>query len=672
MQPPVAQQRPVIRELHGTTVTDDYAWLRNRDDPEVESYLAAENAFTEASTLHLAALRDQIFEEIRSRVQETDLSAPAKRGKFWYGRRTHEGKQYPTYVRWADAPIGEGHVILDQNRLAESHDFCALGLLLVSPGQDLLAYSSDHDGSETFQLRFHRLDTDEEMSDLIEGTYYGGAWSVDGTWFLYTTTDHAHRPYRAWRHRLGTKQSEDQLVYEEPDEHFYLEVQQTRDDRYVLILLESSTTAEIRYVHADTPEEQPTVLIPRQPGVRYRAEHKDGKWLVVTDAKAPNGRLISFPSGRPEQVVELISHDPSAKVSRAIPFARHVVVTGRRYGNPGFTVIPDEGIQVAVPFDESAFRLGPGENLEYETSLFRFTYESLLTPRTVIDLDLTTGVRTLIKETPIPRSYDPNDYEQRRLWVQEGDVRIPVTLAHRKGLELPAPTLIYGYGAYESVLDPWFDPADFSLLDRGVVYAIAHVRGGGEMGRLWHIDGRMEKKTNTFTDFIATAEYLVAEGIARPGRIAARGVSAGGLLIGAIATSRPDLWAAVVAEVPFVDVINTMLDPSIPLTVNEWEEWGNPALPDQHGWMMAYSPYEQTAPAEYPAVLATAGFQDPRVAYWEPAKWVAKLRAVNKGSRPILLKTELGAGHGGPSGRYDSWRKEAFVLAFILDQLGVA
>lgn len=671
MQPPVAQQRPVIRELHGTAVTDDYAWLRNRDDPDVVSYLTAENTFTDTATAHLAGLRDEIFNEIRSRVQETDLSAPTKRGNFWYGRRTQEGKQYPIYLRWAGDPIGEGQVILDQNRLAEGHDFCALGLLLVSPRQDLLAYSSDLGGGETFQLRFRRLEAGDELADSIEGTYYGGAWSADGTWFFYTTIDHAHRPYRAWRHRLGTNQSEDQLVYEETDERFYLEVEQTRDDRYVLIFLESSTTAEMRYVPADAPEEQPAVLIRRQSGVRYRAEHKDGKWLVVTDAEAPNGRLIVFPAGSSEHPVELISHDPSAKVSRVIPFARHVVVTGRREGNPGFTVIPDHGTQEAVPFDESAYRLGPGENLEYETNLFRFTYESMLTPRRVIDFDLTSGERTLIKETPIPRGYDPGDYEQRRLWVQEGDVRIPLTLAHKKGIELPAPTILYGYGAYESVLDPWFDPADFSLLDRGLVYAIAHVRGGGEMGRLWHLDGKMENKTHTFTDFIAAAEYLIAEGIAAPGRIAARGVSAGGLLMGAVTTSRPDLWAAVVAEVPFVDVINTMLDPSIPLTVNEWEEWGNPTLPDQHDWMLAYSPYEKTVPAEYPAVLATAGFQDPRVAYWEPAKWVAKLRAVNKGTRPILLKTELGAGHGGPSGRYDSWRNEAFVLAFVLDQLGV-
>lgn len=672
MQPPVAQQRPVIRELHGTAVTDDYAWLRDRDDPAVLSHLAAENSYTDAATAHLAPLREAIFEEIRSRVQESDLSAPARRGSFWYGRRTEEGKQYPIHLRWSDTPESDGQVILDQNVLAEGHDFCAVGLLLVSPDQNLLAFSVDRDGCETFTLRFRRLDRGEELADTIMGTYYGGAWSADGAAFFYTSLDHAHRPYRAWRHRLGTDQSADQLVFEEPDERFYMELEETRDDQYVLILLESATTAELRYVPTRSPDQRPRILIPRQPGVRYRAEHKDGRWLVVTDAEAPNGRLMTFPTDVMEQPVEVIAHDPTAKVSRVIPFSHHVVVAGRRNGNPGFTVISDDGERVEIPFDEPAFRLGPAENLEYDTNLFRFTYESLLTPRRVIDLDLDSGERTVVKETPIPRGFDRNEYVQRRLWAQSGETSIPMTMVHKRDIDLPAPTLVYGYGAYESVLDPWFDPADFSLLDRGVVYAIAHVRGGGEMGRLWHLDGRMDKKAHTFTDFIAAVEHLIGQGVADPDRIAARGVSAGGLLMGAMTTTRPDLWAAVVAEVPFVDVINTMLDPTIPLTVNEWEEWGNPAVPEQHDWMVAYSPYEKTVAADYPAVLATAGFQDPRVAYWEPAKWVAKLRSVNTGRRPILLKTELGAGHGGPSGRYDSWRNEAFVLAFILEQLGVA
>lgn len=672
MQPPVAARRPVKRELHGIVTVDDYAWLRNRDDPKVLSYLTAENEYTEAVTSHLSPLRESIFEEIKSRVRETDLSAPAKKGDYWYGRRTEEGKQYPIYVRWSAVPSGEGQTILDQNELAEGHDFCAVGLFLTSPDQTLLGYSVDHEGGETFTIRFRRLEDGEDLPDRIDGAYYGGAWSADASYFFYTSLDQAHRPYRAWRHRLGTLQTEDRLVYEEPDERFYLELEETRDDRYVIISLESSTTGEVRFLATDTPENMPTVLIPRRAGVRYRAEHKDGRWLVVTDEDAPNGRLISFPVGAPEQAEELIAHDPGAKVSRAIPFSRHVVITGRHNGNPGLTVISDQGALIEIPFDEPAFRLGPGENLEYDTNLFRFTYESLLTPRKVIDLDLDSGRQTLVKETSIPRGYSAADYEQRRTWTVDSQVRIPITLVHRHGVTLPAPTLIYGYGAYESVLDPWFDPATLSLLDRGVVYAIAHVRGGGEMGRLWHLDGRMEHKSNTFSDFISAAEHLIKEGVARPGQIAARGVSAGGLLVGAITTQRPDLWAAVVAEVPFVDVINTMLDPSIPLTVNEWEEWGNPAAPEQHAWMMAYNPYERTIAADYPAVLATAGLNDPRVAYWEPAKWVAKIRAVNTGNRPVLLKTELGAGHAGPSGRYDSWRKEAFVLAFVLEQLGAA
>ncbi len=656
-------------DLHGESWIDEYHWLRDRQDPEAIPYLESENAFTEESTSRLEALRDAIFNETRSRVQETDLSAPARRGDWWYGRRTEEGKQYPQFLRWHLTTDGDPQVILDQNDLAGDRDFCDLGLSLVNPDQGLLAYSVDHSGNETFALRFRDLETHQDLSDEVAGTYYGGAWSADGTRFFYTTLDHAHRPHQVWRHVLGQHQNEDTLVFQEDDERFSLDLDRTRDHRFIVIEALSSTTSETRIIPTDDPEAEPEMLIPRTPGVRYLAEHHRGRWLVVTDEGAPNGRLISFGAGATSEVVELIPHDPLVKVGRVLPFARHLVVTGRRHGNPVFTVIPDSGPSYDLAFKESAYRLGVGENLDYEADSFRFTYESFLIPRRVIDVDLDSGAQTVIRETPVP-NYDPTLYEQRRIWAPVGDVEIPITLVHKKGLVLPAPTLLYGYGAYESVIDPWFDPSQFTLLDRGVVFAVAHIRGGGEMGRLWHEAGRMGNKINTFTDFIASAEYLLETGVAMEGHIAARGVSAGGLLMGAVTTMRPELWAAVVAEVPFVDAINSMLDPSMPLTVGEWEEWGNPAIPDQYAWMKDYSPYEHTAPADYPAILATAGLNDSRVAYWEPAKWVARLRAVNKGSRPILLKTEMGAGHGGPSGRYDAWHEEAFILAFVLDQLG--
>ncbi len=673
MNPPIAQRRGVARTLHSETVTDDYAWLRDRGNPEVLAHLEAENAYSAAATAHLEDLRSQLFEEIKDRVQETDVSAPARRGTWWYGRHTSEGLQYPSYARWSEAPVGEGHVYLDQNELAVGHTFCDVGVLEVSHDQTLLAYSVDHAGNEDFTLRFRSIETGVEFGESLTSTYYGGAWSADARYFFYTTIDHAHRPHRLWRHRLNTSQSEDVLVYEETDERFYLDhVRSTRDHRYILIPAESPTTSEVWFIPTGDPEAEAQVLTERVPGIRYTAEHKDGRWLIVTDENAPNGRLLSFPvGGSPGSGQELIAHDPEAKIGSVLPFVRHLVIVGRKAGLPVVTVWPDGGTPFDVEFDEPSYQLALGENLEYEASAVRLVYESFLTATRYIDVDLNTGATTVVKQTDVPGGFDPSEYEQSRLWATAADgVKVPISLVHRKGIELPAPALLYGYGAYESVVDPWFSTARISLLDRGVVYAVAHVRGGGEMGRLWHERGRMADKHNTFTDFIASAEHLVATGIAQTGNIAARGVSAGGLLMGAVTTMRPDLWAAVVAEVPFVDVINTMLDPTIPLTVGEWEEWGNPVIPQQYQWMVAYSPYENTRPAVYPAVLATGGFNDPRVAYWEPAKWVARLRRANRGRRPILLKTELGSGHSGPSGRYDNWREQAFVLAFVLDQLG--
>lgn len=670
MSAPLAPRRPVTTELHGDSWVDEYRWLRNRDDAEVIRYLESENAFTKESTSRLEALRQAIFEETRARVQETDLSAPARRGKWWYGRRTEEGKQYPQFLRWHLTTDGDPQVLLDQNDLVDHRSFCDIGLLMVSFDQTRLAYSVDHSGNETFEWRFRDLDTGLDLDDVIAGTYYGGAWSSDGSRCFYTTLDHAHRPYRIWQHVLGQDQGQDTLVFQEDDERFEVELGLTRDRRFIMIEAISSTTSEARVIPSDRPDGAPTVLCSRQPGVRYRAEHHRGTWLAVTDQGAPNGRLISFQPGGPSEISELIPHDPLKKVGRVLPFGRHLVVTGRRSGNPAISVIPDEGDPFEIDFEEPAYRLGVGENLDYDTTTFRFTYESFLAPRKVIDIDLDTRTQTIVKETPTP-NYDASRYEQCRIWAPIDGVEVPITLVHRKGLILPAPTLLYGYGAYESSLDPWFDPCQFSLLDRSVVFAVAHVRGGGEMGRLWHERGRMGHKINTFNDFIAAAEFLLEKGVAGGGRIAARGVSAGGLLMGAVTTMRPDLWAAVVAEVPFVDVVNSMLDRSIPLTVGEWEEWGNPAIADQYRWIKAYSPYEHTVPADYPAILATAGLNDPRVAYWEPAKWVARLRTANQGNRPILLKTEMGAGHSGPSGRYDAWRDEAFILAFVLDQLGV-
>jgi oligopeptidase B len=675
MSAPIAKRVPTERLVHGDRAEDDYAWLRNRDDPDTIAYLTAENDHTERATAHLAGLRETIFQEIKARVQETDLSPPARKGSWWYATRTEEGRQYPTYVRMADRPDGDEQLLIDVNLLAEGHDFMQVGVFAVSPDHRLAAYSVNTDGSERFTLRVRDLDGGTDLDDVVEGTYYSAAWSADSRHLFYTTMDEAHRPDAVWRHALGSAQSADQRVVHEPDERMFLSVGTTHDERYLIVAAESTTTADARFLDAADPTGEWRWILPRVHGVEYSVDHKDGRWLVVTNQDAVNGRLITMAVGDPADTSVLIEHDPSSKVGGVMAFRHHTVVAGRREGLTALSILPDDGGPFDLSFDEPVYSLGVGRNLEYDTSTLRISYQSLVTPARVIDVDLITREQTVVKETPVLGGYDPTDYRSTREWAVAPDgTRIPLSLVHRRDLDRsgPLPLLLYGYGAYEASLDPWFSPARLSLLDRGVAFAIAHVRGGGELGRTWYEDGRMASKANTFTDFVACAEHLVSGGWTTPDRLVIRGGSAGGLLMGAVTTMRPDLCTAVVAEVPFVDVITTMLDPTIPLTVIEWEEWGNPSLPDDYRWMLAYSPYDNTRAEEYPAMLVTAGLNDPRVAYWEPAKWVAKLRAVATTRGPLLLKTELGAGHAGPSGRYEAWKDEAFVLAFVLDRLGLA
>lgn len=677
MPPPIAKRILCSRTLHGDTLTDEYAWLRDRSDPDVLAYLEAENAFTEQSTAHLAPLRRHIFEEIRSRVNETDLSAPSRKGDWWYATRTEQGRQYPWFVRMKGAPDSPEQVLLDVDRLAEGKQYLRVGVFAVSPDQQMAAYSTDVDGGELFTMRFRHFDRGDDLADAIPDTYYTAAWSTDSGYLFYTTVDGAHRPHRVWRHRVGMAAADDSLVIEETDERFFLSVGTSQDDRYLLISAQSQITADVRYLEAADAEGEFRWVLPRVEGIEYSVDHRDGRWLVVTNHEAINGRLISLPvdaggSADADGIVEIIPHDPTRKVEQVLALSGHTVVTGRSEGLTSVTIATAKPYDLS--FDEPVFTVAPTGNLEYDAQVLRLAYQSLTTPRRVIDHDLVTGERTLVKETLVPGGYEPTDYASSREWAIAGDgARIPVSIVRRVGSRLPAPLLLYGYGAYEASSDPWFSPARLSLLDRGVVFAIAHIRGGGEQGRRWYEEGKLTDKKNTFADFIACAEHLISGGWTSADRLAARGGSAGGLLMGAVANLRPDLFSAIVAEVPFVDVINTMLDETIPLTVIEWEEWGNPQSPDQYRSMLAYSPYDNVAPAvEYPAMLVTAGLNDPRVAYWEPAKWVAKLRAVARHRGPLLLKTELGAGHGGRSGRYDAWHDEAFVLSFLLDRWGLS
>ncbi len=674
--PPDPPKRPVPRTLHGETVVDPYRWMQDRDSEEVLVHLRAENAYTEQRLAHLAALRETLFEEIRSRIEETDLSVPAPKGDWFYLSRTEEGRQYPISCRRRGAADGPEEVLLDGNVLAGDSDYFAFGLFALSPDHRLAAYSTDHDGAELYTLRFRDLSSKQDLPVEIPGTYYGGAWSKDTTSFFYTRPDAAMRPWQLWRHRIGSTPDGDVLVFQEDDERFSLDVDTTRSEDLVLITLQSQTTSEVFVIDAARPESQPRCIRPREPGVEYWAEHQGGRLVVLTTLEAPNGRIVTAPLSDPGEWTELLGHRDDVKLDGLEAFADHLVVWCRRQGTSGITVLPTQGGRVRdLVFDEPVHTVDASTNLEYETRRLRFEYESLVTPSSIYEEDLETGERTLLKQQPVLGGYQSKDWESTREWATAPDgERVPISLVRPRGAPLDgsSPLVLYGYGAYESNSDPWFSVGRLSLLERGVGFAIAHVRGGGELGRRWYDAGKLAHKHNSFGDLIACAEHLVETGTTHPDRLAIRGGSAGGLLVAGALAQRPELFRAVVAEVPFIDVVNTMLDESLPLTVTEWEEWGNPKIAEQYQWLRSYCPYENIEARPFPRTLATAGLNDPRVQYWEPAKWVAALRDRSTGREPILLKTEMGAGHGGPSGRYDAWREEALVLAFLLDAFGLA
>lgn len=680
--PPAAKRVPVERAHHGDTVVDEYAWLRDRDDPDAVAYLEAENAYTDAVTAPTAPLRERIFEEIKARTQETDLSVPVRKGPYWYYARTEEGLQYPIRCRRLGEE-GPEEVLVDENALAEGHDYLSLGVLEISPDHRLLAFSTDTEGDEVHVLRLKDLTTGEVLADEIPGTSYGLAWAADSGSFFYTTLDETMRPWRVHHHVLGTDAGDDRLVHQEDDGRFFVTVGATRSEAFVVIHLGSAITSEVRVVPTDRPLDEPRILEPRRHGVEYSIDHHTDRFYVLTnDEGATNFALYQAPVDDPRRVNwrPVIEHREDTRLDDVDAFAGHLVVSQRRDGLTGLRVIDlgGGGGNRDLAFDEAVYTVHAGANPEFDTTDLRFGYESLVTPPSVYDEDLVSGERVLRKRQPVLGGFDPAEYASARLWAAAADgTSVPISLVHRKGVTPDGanPLVLYGYGSYESSVDPWFSVARLSLLDRGVVFAVAHVRGGGDLGRSWYETGKLAAKTNTFTDFVACAEHLCAAGWTNPDRLAARGRSAGGLLMGAIANLAPERFRVIVAEVPFVDALTTMLDPTLPLVEIEREEWGDPlADPEIYRVMKGYSPYDNVSPVRYPAILATAGLNDPRVSYHEPAKWVARLRATAAADpeRPILLRTELGAGHGGPSGRYDAWRDEAFVLAFICWQLGVS
>ncbi len=693
-EPPVAPRRPHPIVAHGHERVDDWFWLRNddRSDDEVLALLAAENDFVSASLAHTDDLQATLFKEMKARIKETDLSVPFRKDGRWFYSRTQEGQQYPILCRTAVAPPADlpddaslpgEEVLLDLNVLAGDSDYFALGAYDLAPGQDLLLYSTDHDGSERYTMRIRDLRTGSDLSDVIPETTYGSAWAGDTTLF-YVKPDPAMRPHQVWRHEVGTAAADDVLVYEDPDERFFVSVGLSLTEAWVHVSSASKVTSEEHLIPVADPTSPMRTVQPREQGVEYDVTHAptpDGdRFVVLTNADgAVNFKLMAAPAaalGR-DGWVELVPHRADVKLEGVTAFADHLVRYERREGVRRIVVTPyRDGVERELAMPEEVYDTGPATNAEFGTTTLRFTYTSLVTPGTVFDEDLDTGERTLLKTTEVLGGHDPADYTTGRAWATADDgTRIPISYVHRADVALDgsAPCLLYGYGSYEACIDPSFSILRLSLLDRGFVFAIAHVRGGGEMGRPWYEDGKLLRKRNTFTDFVACAEHLVAERFTSPDRLVARGASAGGLLMGAITNLRPDLFRAIVAEVPFVDCLTTILDESLPLTVTEWEEWGNPVEdPEVYDYMASYSPYDNVVEQPYPRVLATGGLNDPRVSYWEPAKWVQRLRTATTSGEPIYLKTEMGAGHQGPSGRYDAWKDEAFVFAFALDALGRA
>lgn len=675
--PPAAARRPAVLEAHGDRRIDPYFWLRQRANPEVIAYLEQENAYADAVLAPTRPLQEWIYREITSRIQQTDTSAPTFFKGYWHYTRTVEGLDYEIHCRRKGSMEAAEEIELDGNQLADGHEYFELGYVERSPDENMLAYAVDFSGKELHELRFRDLATGEDLEDVIEGVYYGAAWAADSRTFFYVRPDSSMRPYQVWRHVLGTPEEDDVLVLQEDDEKFELTVELTKSEKFIIFSSTSQVTSECRYVRADEPDREPVMIEPRRQGVEYSVDHQSDRFVILTNDGARNFRLVAAPFDNPgrESWQDVVAERPGVRLNSTDVHANHVVLGQRSDGLQRLEVLDCRtGAIHIVEQPDLAYTAFAGSNPVYDSSVMRFFYTSLTAPWSAFDYDMDSRERTLVKQQPVGGGYVRDEYVTDRLWATSHDgVRVPMSIVYRRGLEKSSgnPALLYGYGAYEMPSDPMFDAARLSLLDRGFVYAIAHVRGGGEMGRDWYEEGKFLRKANTFQDFIACARELIAQGYTSPEHLAIRGRSAGGLLIGAVMNEAPDLFACAVAQVPFVDALTTMLDSSLPLTANEYEEWGDPNDVEFYQYMKTYSPYDNIRQACYPALLATGALNDPRVPYWEPAKWVAKLRTVALCDRPILLKTLMGSGHSGPSGRYESWREEAYVTAFVVDQLEV-
>jgi oligopeptidase B len=666
---------PATSTLHGDLREDDYAWLRDKGDPRVAEYLNAENTYVDAALNHTKPLQVELYNEILSHIEQTDEEAPYPYRGYLYYTRTQEGMQYPIYCRKLRSIEAAEEVTLDLNKMAVGVDFLSIGAYDISDDGDLVAFSTDTTGFREYTLQFKNLKSGELLPDRIEKTV-AVAWASDNRSVFYTVEDHAKRAYRVYRHTLGS--ATDVLIYEETDEMFRIHVNRSRSSEYLFITSQSLTATEVRYITASSPDADWKLVCRRSKMHEYYLDHHADSFYILTNSTGINFRIVTAPVQNPaiETWVEIVPHRPDVMLESALCFRSHLALHEREDGLPHiriFSLTDDNQSSFRIGFPEPAYTVSPTANHEFDTDTIRYGYQSMVTPPSTFDFDMKQRTAKLVKQTRVPGGFDSNNYEARRVFATApDDARVPISLVRRKGVvqDGSAPLFLYGYGSYGLSMPAGFSSSILALLDRGFVYAIAHIRGGGELGKAWHDSGRMFNKKNTFSDFIASAEMLVTEGYADASKVVISGGSAGGLLMGAVVNMRPDLFRAVISKVPFVDVINTMLDETLPLTVGEFEEWGNPKVKKEYDYIKSYCPYTNLEELSYPAMLVKTSFNDSQVMYWEPAKYVARLRTLKTDSHPLLLKTNMAGGHGGSSGRYDRIHEIALDYAFILDQLG--
>lgn len=676
LEAPAAKKVPRSSTIHGDTRVDDYAWLRDKTNPDVIAYLKAENAYADAVMAPLQSLRNTIYDEMLGRIKQTDVNVPYRSGDWFYNSRTEQGKQYPIYVRRKSLDAPE-EIILDVNKLAEGQKFMSVGAFRPSDDGNLLAYTTDNTGYRQYALHVKDLRTGETLPDTAVRVD-DLEWAKDNKTLLYVVeNDVTKRPYQLYRHVLGSTEA-DPLVYEEKDELYDLGLGRSLTGEWFFVGSDSKTTNEHRIIPAADPAAEPRIVVPRRSDHKYYMEHRGDRFYIRTNDAGINFRVVSAPLSDPQQKnwTEVVAYRKPVKVESAYPFANHLVVNVRENGLSAIEIIDfRDGKMRRVSFPEPAYTVFPGPNRKFDTNKFRYVYQSLVTPNSVYDYDMDANTSTLLKRTEVLGGFDPANYKSERIWATAKDgAKIPMAIVYRKDVDPHGrnPLMLYAYGSYGSSIPDSFSSNRFSLVNRGVVYAIAHIRGGGEMGKEWHEQGRMMTKKNTFTDFVAAAEHLIAEKYTTREKLVISGGSAGGLLMGAVTNMRPDLFKAVVAYVPFVDVINTMLDPTLPLTTQEYIEWGNPNEKAAYVYMKSFDPYSNVTKKKYPAMLVRTSLNDSQVGYWEGTKWVARLRANKTDDNPLLLKVNMGAGHGGSSGRYDKMREDAWDYAFILWQLGLA